>query len=109
MLLVDAVFLLFPGAQATAFFGGHDYVEETTSLTYADYVHRGFGQLTFATVLTLFVVWAAARKVKDEPLDRLWMRGSLGLLCALTPGGRRVGVAPDEPVPGRPTASPPCG
>ena len=46
MLLVDAVFVLFLVAQATAVFGGHDYVEDTTGLTYADYVHQGFGQLT---------------------------------------------------------------
>ncbi len=84
VLLVDAVFVLFLVAQATAIFGGHDYVEDTTGLTYADYVHQGFGQLTIATLLTLFVVWAAARKVKDAPTDRLWMRASLGLLCLLT-------------------------
>lgn len=84
VLLVDAVFVLFLVAQATAVFGGHDYVEATTGLTYADYVHQGFGQLTIATLLTLFVVWAAARKVKDDPVDQLWMRASLGLLCVLT-------------------------
>jgi hypothetical protein len=84
VLLVDAVFVLFLVAQAAAVFGGHDYVESTTGLTYADYVHQGFGQLTLATVLTLFVVWAGARKVKDAPVDRLWMRVSLGLLCLLT-------------------------
>ena len=84
VLLVDAVFVLFLVAQATAVFGGHQYVEDTTGLTYADYVHQGFGQLTVATLLTLFVVWAAARKVKDAPTDRLWMRLSLGLLCLLT-------------------------
>lgn len=84
VLLVDAVFVLFLVAQATAIFGDHSYVEETTGLTYADYVHQGFGQLTVATLLTLFVVWAAARKVKDAPTDRLWMRLSLGLLCLLT-------------------------
>ncbi|QIK76411.1 DUF4153 domain-containing protein [Nocardioides piscis] len=84
VLLVDAVFAVFLLAQATAFFGGRSYLESTTGLTYADYVHQGFGQLTFATALTLFVVWAAARKVKDEPTDRLWMRISLGLLCSFT-------------------------
>lgn len=84
VLLVDAVFVLFLVAQAAAVFGGHAYVEDTTGLTYADYVHQGFGQLTIATILTLFVVWATARKVKDTPTDQLWMRGSLGLLCALT-------------------------
>ncbi len=85
VLLVDAVFLVFIGAQATVFFGGHDYLERTTGLTYAEYVHQGFGQLTVATGLTLLVVWAAARKAPRETTsDVLWVRASLGLLCALT-------------------------
>jgi two-component system sensor histidine kinase BaeS len=85
VLLVDAVFLVFIGAQATVFFGGHDYLERTTGLTYAEYVHQGFGQLTAATALTLLVVWAAARKApRATPSDLWWIRGSLGLLCALT-------------------------
>ena len=85
VLLVDAVFLVFLGAQATVVFGGHDYLERTTGLTYADYVHEGFGQLTVATVLTLLVVWAAARKApRATGGDRAWLRGSLGLLCVLT-------------------------
>jgi two-component system, OmpR family, sensor histidine kinase BaeS len=67
------------------FFGGHDYLEQTTGLTYAEYVHQGFGQLTVATALTLLVVWAAARKApRSTSSDLLWMRGSLGLLCVLT-------------------------
>ena len=66
-------------------FGGHDYLERTTGLTYAEYVHQGFGQLTVATALTLLVVWAAARKApRETSSDVLWVRGSLGLLCALT-------------------------
>ena len=32
----------------------------------------------------LIVVWASSRRVGPEPADRLWMRVSLGLLCALT-------------------------
>ena len=85
MLLVDAVFVVFLVAQATVFFGGHDYLERTTGLTYAEYVHQGFGQLTVATALTLLVVWAAARKApRETPADRAWIRGSLGLLCVLT-------------------------
>ena len=83
MLLVDGVFLVFLGAQATVIFGGHDYLERTTGLTYAEYVHQGFGQLTVATALTLLVVWAAARKAPRRSAgDLAWLRGSLGLLCA---------------------------
>ncbi|QIG43437.1 DUF4173 domain-containing protein [Nocardioides anomalus] len=84
VLLVDAVFLLFVAAQLSVLFGGHDYVQRTTGLTYADYVHQGFGQLTVATLLTLLVVWAASHWAGDGPADRVWLRGSLGLLCALT-------------------------
>jgi signal transduction histidine kinase len=85
VLLVDAVFLVFLAAQATANFGGHEYLERVTGLTYAEYVHQGFGQLTVATALTLLVVWAAARKApRTTAADLAWLRGSLGLLCALT-------------------------
>lgn len=84
VLVVDAVFLLFLLAQASAFFGGHDYVQRTTGLTYADYVHQGFGQLTLATALTLLVVSVAARRAGPLKQDRAWLRASLGLLCLLT-------------------------
>ena len=84
VLLVDAVFGLFLAAQAAAVLGGHDYVRRATGLTYADYVHQGFVQLTTATALTLVVVWAASRRAADTAADRRWLRGSLGLLCVLT-------------------------
>ncbi|WP_332664669.1 DUF4153 domain-containing protein [Aeromicrobium sp.] len=85
VLVVDAVFAVFLVAQATVVFGGHDYLRRTTGLTYAEYVHQGFGQLTVATALTLLVVWAASRKApRETPSDRAWIRGSLGLLCGLT-------------------------
>jgi two-component system sensor histidine kinase BaeS len=84
VLLVDAVFVLFLAAQAAAFFGGHDYVQRVTGLTYAGYVHQGFAQLTIATALTLLVVWAAARKAGPTAADGWWLRGSLGALCLLT-------------------------
>lgn len=84
VLLIDAVFAVFLAAQATVVFGGHEYLERTTGITYADYVHEGFGQLTVATMLTLFVVWAAARRAGDTPADRWWLRLSVGLLCGFT-------------------------
>ena len=55
MLVVNAVFAAFLVAQAAVIFGGHDYLQRTTGLTYAEYVHQGFGQLTVATALTLLV------------------------------------------------------
>jgi len=84
VLLVDLVFAVFVAAQAAVLFGGHDYVQRTTGLTYAEYVHQGFGQLTVATLLMFLVVWAASRRAGPEPGDVLWLRISLGLLCALT-------------------------
>lgn len=85
VLLVDLVFLAFLAAQAAALLGGHDFVRRTTGLTYAEYVHQGFAQLTVATALTLVVVALAARKagVVDRA-DRAWLRASTGTLCALT-------------------------
>ncbi|HEY0888331.1 MAG TPA: DUF4153 domain-containing protein [Nocardioides sp.] len=85
VLVIDAVFAGFLAAQATVIFGGHDYLRRTTGLTYADYVHQGFGQLTLATALTLLVIWAAARKApRATPGDRVWLRVALGLLCVQT-------------------------
>ncbi|WP_203337750.1 DUF4153 domain-containing protein [Nocardioides limicola] len=85
VLVVNAVFAAFLVAQATAVFGGHDYLQRTTGLTYAEYVHQGFGQLIVATALTLLVIWAAARKAaRVTARDRLWIRVSMGLLCLQT-------------------------
>src|SRR5690606_20164967 len=79
------VFVACVVAQAAAVFGGREYFERTTGLTYAEYVHQGFGQLTVATALTLFVVWVASRKApRETPADRAWLRGALGALCVMT-------------------------
>ena len=83
--LVVAVFATFLLAQAAALLGGHDYVQRTTGLTYADYVHEGFGQLTVVTVLTLLVVAVTARKAPvATAADRLRLRSMLGALGAMT-------------------------
>jgi len=83
--LVVAVFAVFVTAQLTVMFGGHGYVRRTTGLTYAEYVHQGFAQLTVATVLTLGVVALAVRKApRIEPRDRALLRAVLGALCLLT-------------------------
>jgi len=84
VLVVDAVFAAFIAAQARALVGGRDYIEASTGLTYADYVHQGFGQLTLATALTLLVVWVASRRAGTTPEDRRWLFVSVGLLCGLT-------------------------
>jgi two-component system sensor histidine kinase BaeS len=83
--IVVALFAAFVVAQAAALFGGHDYVSSTTGLTYAEYVHEGFGQLTAATGLTLATVAVAVRKApRATGRERLVLRGMLGALCLLT-------------------------
>ncbi|GAB3876368.1 DUF4153 domain-containing protein [Terrabacter terrigena] len=83
--LVVTLFVAFVVAQAAALFGGHEYIQRTTGLTYADYVHQGFGQLTSATLLTLLTIAIAARKApRETATERLVLRGVLGALCALT-------------------------
>ncbi len=81
---VLAVFVAFVVAQATAMWGGHDYVQRTTGLTYAEYVHQGFGQLTAVTFLTLVTVAIAARKApRGTGRDQLVLRVVLGTLSGL--------------------------
>jgi hypothetical protein len=83
--IVVAVFTGFVLAQATAMWGGHDYVRRQTGMSYADYVHQGFGQLTVATTLTLVTVALAVHKAPRATVrDRLVLRVALGVLCVLT-------------------------
>jgi hypothetical protein len=82
---VVATFIGFLAAQSTALFGGHEHLRRTTGLTYAEYVHQGFGQLTVATMLTLAVVAAAVHRAgRETASDRTLLRAMLGLLCVLT-------------------------
>ena len=83
--LVVALFAGFLAAQATAMWGGHEYLQRTTGLTYAEYVHQGFGQLTTATFLTVVVVALTMRVAARETRgDRVLLRVLLGSLCLLT-------------------------
>ncbi|MFC7406011.1 DUF4153 domain-containing protein [Georgenia alba] len=83
--LVVATFAGFTVAQASAMWGGHAYVRTVTGLSYAEYVHQGFGQLTVATALTLASVALAVRKAPRATVrDRVVLRVALGVLCVLT-------------------------
>ncbi len=83
--LVVALFAGFLVAQATAMWGGHDYLERTTGLSYAEYVHQGFAQLTVATFLTVVVVALTLRAASRQTRgDRILLRALLGSLCLLT-------------------------
>ncbi|MGL4746069.1 MAG: DUF4153 domain-containing protein [Dermatophilaceae bacterium] len=83
--VVVALFGAFLVAQATAMWGGRDYLRRATGLTYAEYVHQGFGQLTAATFLTVLVVAVTVRVASvATPRDRAVLRGILGVLCVFT-------------------------
>jgi hypothetical protein len=82
--ILVALFTAFALVQVAALFGGSEYVQRTTNLTYAAYARSGFWQLLAVTLLTLGVVTAAARWAPRETArDRLWLRGLLGALCVL--------------------------
>ncbi|WP_174187763.1 DUF4153 domain-containing protein [Nocardia barduliensis] len=86
-LPVGALAILFAAFVATQFvvlFGGDDYVQQTSGLTYAEYARTGFWQLSAVTVLTLAVLlivlrWAA----QDTAADRWWLRGLLSAVSLL--------------------------
>lgn len=80
VLVVDAVFLVFLAAQIRVVTAGDRWLQETAGMTYAEYVHQGFGQLVVATLLTLVVVWAASRRASLRPEDRPWLWGACGFL-----------------------------
>lgn len=86
VLVIDLVFVVFLASQVRVVSGGHDYVRRTSGLTYAEYVHQGFGQLVVATLLTLIVVWAAARRASVRAEDRRPMLAACGLLGVLALG-----------------------
>lgn len=84
VLVVVAVFGVFLLAQLAALFGGHAYLQRSTGLTYAAYVHQGFAQLSVASVLVLVVIGVTLRRApRSEPVDRRLVRALLGLLGAL--------------------------
>lgn len=93
--LVIATFAVFLLAQGAAMFGGHDYLRRTTGLTYAEYVHQGFGQLCVSTALTLVVVALVRRRAVTSwavtssaaaPRDHRALTVGTVVLCVLTLG-----------------------
>ncbi len=59
LLVTVALFAAFIGVQAYSLFGGQQFVETTTGLTYAEYARGGFFQLVFASMLVLPMVYYA--------------------------------------------------
>lgn len=84
IVAVIKVFVVFLVAQLSALFGGHAYLQRTAGLTYAAYVHQGFGQLTAATAIVLGLVGVTLRYApRRRPSDRRLVRALIGVLGAL--------------------------
>ncbi|MCA1823471.1 MAG: DUF4153 domain-containing protein [Mycobacteriales bacterium] len=83
VVVLDALFTAFVLVQLAVLFGGDDYVQRTTGLSYASYARQGFGQLLAVVVLTLVVIAVASRRVGAEPRARRQAQASLGVLCLL--------------------------
>jgi hypothetical protein len=90
---VALVFAVFVGANVRHLFGGHAFVRAPGDVTYASYLHAGFGQLLFATVLSVCLVLTGhallvprgqpAGKVPGGPLLAS-LEGSLLVLTGVT-------------------------
>lgn len=82
---VLAMFVLFLGVQATALFGGDDFVQRTADLTYSEYARQGFWQLLVVGILVIGVAVTAWHFVDaDDPTSRRTARILLGSLCVAT-------------------------
>ena len=82
---IDVLFLLFVGVQFAVLFGGHERVEVTPGLTYAEYARSGFFQLIAVAGLAVAVILAAwDMGDRREQRHQRWFRGLVTLMVALT-------------------------
>ncbi|MCK9496048.1 MAG: DUF4173 domain-containing protein [Dehalococcoidia bacterium] len=69
------LFAAFVAVQLRYLFGGHDLVQDTVGLTYAEYARRGFFELVAAAVLLLPVLlladWARRRGARANTIYRV--------------------------------------
>lgn len=82
---LNLLFAVFIAVQLRVYFGGEEYVLETSGLTFADYARRGFWELSAVAVLSLAVIaiaaWLAPKRAKE---DRWTVRVLLGLLALMS-------------------------
>lgn len=79
---VLALYVAFLLIQARAMFGGDEYVQRTSDLTYAEYARSGFWQLFAITALTILVVTVGWRRAdRSTASRRALVRAILGGLC----------------------------
>lgn len=75
--LVDLLFLAFVVFQVRYLFGGHELIEATVGLTYAEYARNGFFELVAVVALAVPVLLVADWLLTDA--DRKVYRGLAGL------------------------------
>lgn len=77
------LFLAFIAVQAQALFGGAQFVQETTGLTYAEYARRGFFELVTVATLLLPLLVALDWLRHDTPRSARLYRGASAALVVL--------------------------
>jgi hypothetical protein len=84
--IVDLLFLAFVIVQFRYLFGGRDLVQQTASLTYAEYARHGFFELVAVVALTLPLLllgdWTLRADARGRRAFR-WLAGSLLVLVGI--------------------------
>ena len=80
LIAILVLFALFIGVQASSLFGGAEFVETTTGLTFAEYARGGFFQLVFASMLVLPLLYFAPAIA--GPLDDRGTRNLQAVMAA---------------------------
>ncbi|GAA3987799.1 DUF4153 domain-containing protein [Thermobifida alba] len=82
---LNLLFLSFIAVQAATLFGGEEYVQRATDLTYAEYARQGFFQLLTVGFLVLGVIAAVCWLLRTVHGGERRLRNALlGVLCLLT-------------------------
>jgi hypothetical protein len=83
--MLNVLFAVFLGVQATVLFRGDDYILGVGGPDYAEYARAGFTQLLTVVILILPIIAIAVRRaLRNNRIDRALIRVLLGGLCVLT-------------------------
>lgn len=81
---LNFIFLLFVAVQIRYLFAGHSAIT-TLGFTYAEYAHKGFGELVVVALLTFGLVLFAERFVEKKESNHMnWFKIFISVLVALT-------------------------
>lgn len=85
---LNALFLVFVAVQVRYLFAGHEAITRF-GYTYAEYVHKGFGELVFAAILAFLLITISERYIerkngKPRPLFKLAACSLIVLVLVVT-------------------------